>query len=100
MGVHGLTQLPLLCVLLGGALAFGACADRSYQLPTENPSTVATGGYDAGTPPIPPPSSKRGIIVPGDHASGTSRLGPTSSDLDTSTGTTGTRVNPGSSDGH
>ena len=92
-----------ICLLAGAPIALGlllaGCAERTYQLPPEAPSVAAGARPDGGNPP-PPASSRRGIIVPGDPASGTTRLGAEgSTTIETHTGTSGTRVFPGSSDG-
>ena len=86
------------CVLICAALAASACAPRSsYQLPVESPPALAAGTSDAGAALPPPPApARRGVIVPGDPA----QVGTGSSQLETHTGTSGTRVTPGSSDGN
>jgi hypothetical protein len=89
----------LLAVVLGGTIYLGGCAERTYQLPPEAPSVIAADRPDGGNPP-PAAPSRGGIIVPSDPASGTTRLGAEGSGaIETHTGTTGTRVLPGSSDG-
>jgi len=90
----------LMGALLGGLLAGGACAERSYQLPVRSPPNAAAQSPDAGLPP-PPPPSRRGVILPGDPSSGTGQLGAGAGggDIPNQTGTSGTRVTPGSSDG-
>jgi len=86
-------------IALAGAGAMAhACAQRTYQLPPDAPQILAADRPDGGNPPTQPPS-RRGIIVPGDPSSGTTRLGTQSTELETHTGTSGTRVQPGSSDG-
>ena len=90
----------LLGALLGGLLAAGACAQRAYQLPVNSPPAAATRTSDSGNAlPPPPPPSRRGVIVPGDPSSGTGQLGAGAGEGQTRTGTSGTRVTPGSSDG-
>ncbi|HET6146139.1 MAG TPA: hypothetical protein VFH68_01295 [Polyangia bacterium] len=92
---------PLLGALLGGLLAAGACAQRSsYQLPAQSPAAATAGTTDSGNRlPSPPPPSRRGVILPGDPSSGTGQLGAGAGEAQTRTGTSGTRVTPGSSDG-
>jgi hypothetical protein len=86
-------------IVVLGAIYLGGCAQQTYQLPPEAPSVIAADRPDGGNPP-PAAPSRRGIIVPGDPASGTTRLGGEgSSPIETHTGTSGTRVLPGSSDG-
>ncbi len=85
-------------VVLAGAAGVGACAQRTYQLPADAPPVVAADRPDGGRPPR-QPSSRRGIIIPGDPASGTTRLGADGTDIETHTGTNSTRVIPGGSDG-
>ena len=84
----------LAVVVLAAVAGIGACAQRTYQLPPDSPPVVAADRPDGGTPPV-QPSSRKGVIVPGDPASGTTRLGPESSAIETHTGTSGTRVMPG-----
>src|SRR5215471_13865769 len=93
-----LARVRPLVVAVGVASSVVACARQTYQLPAEAPPVVAADRPDGGPPP-PEPSSRRGIILPGDPASGTTRLGPESGDIDTHTGTTGTRLTPGGGDG-
>lgn len=98
---NGPLACALSCGLICGTLAAGACAHRSdYRLPVESSPAVASGQSHGGAAlPPPPPPAKRGVIVPGDPASGTTQLGAGATDLDSHTGTSGTRVTPGSSDG-
>jgi hypothetical protein len=89
----------LLVMAMAGTICLGGCAERTYQLPPEAPSVIAADRPDSGNPPVTAPSG-RGIIVPSDPASGTTRLGAEgSAPIETHTGTTGTRVLPGSADG-
>jgi hypothetical protein len=102
IGKDGLTRsswLSLAALAIAcGASAFAACAQHTYQLPLDAPPVVMSDRPDGGLPPTQPPS-RRGIIVPGDPASGTTRLGTEGSEMETQTGTNGTRVHPGGSDG-
>ena len=97
-----LTLTHLSMVVLAGAVSVGACAQSTYQLPADAPPVVVADRPadrpDGGRPPL-QPSSRRGVIVPGDPASGTTRLGTEGTEIETHTGTAGTRVNPGGSDG-
>jgi hypothetical protein len=93
-----LALVPLVLAIVGGASAFTGCAQHTYQIPPDAPPVVMSDRPDGGSPPTGPPS-RRGIIVPGDPASGTTRLGTEGSEMETQTGTNGTRVHPGGSDG-
>jgi hypothetical protein len=77
-----------------GVLSLGACASSSRQASTEmlnSTNTAPDGGFTT------PPPSKKGVIVPGDISSGTAGLGQGagSGNMESTTGTSGTRVNPG-----
>jgi hypothetical protein len=97
----GLRAPTLAALVLGLAAAVSACAKPSYQLPVQSPPAVASGGSDAGTTlPDPPRPARTGLIVPGDPSSGTGQLGAHSGEIETHTGTRGTRVVPGSNDGN
>jgi len=98
--INELANRPLLGALLIGMLAAGGCAERSYQLPVQSPPAATAEARDGGLPP-PPPPSRRGVILPGDPSSGTGQLGSGAGmgEIPTQTGTSGTRVTPGSSDG-
>jgi hypothetical protein len=90
-----LANRPLVGALLVGMLAAVGCAERSYQLPVQSPPAATAAARDGVLPP-PPPPSRRGVILPGDPASGTGQLGTGSGvgEIPTQTGTSGTRVTP------
>ena len=96
-----MSRIWALGAALCGALPLAACATGApQQTSTDIPSGAPDGGYTMAPPSTPAPS-KKGVIVPGDPSSGTAGLGSGSGSLPSSTGTTGTRINPGggSSDG-
>jgi len=96
-----LTALSLgpLVLALSTTLVGTTCAKPAYQLPVGSPPGASAQAADAGLP-APPPPSRRGVIMPGDPASGTAQLGPNSTGIEPHTGTNGTRVTPGSSEGN
>lgn len=98
MRLIALAAAPL-GLALSAVLIESACAKRSYQLPVQSPPTASAQGPDAGLP-IPPPPSRRGVILPGDPGSGTAQLGPSSAGVEPHSGTSDTRAIPGSSDGN
>jgi hypothetical protein len=79
--------------VLLAALAAGACAGRGDPAP-QTPASAAAEASDGGFVTAPP--ARRGVMVPGDPSSGTAAFGAGAGGLDTTTGTAGTRVNPGS----
>lgn len=81
----------IVCAPLAGALCSDGCAGR--QPVTDRPiatETTPDGGF------VSPAPAQKGVIVPGDPASGTAGIGSGSGRLDTTTGTSGSRVKPGS----
>ena len=94
-----LARIAILGAPLGWALWMGGCAGRSGQQPgTEMPSAATTtpnGSPVTPTPTSTPSPSPKGVIVPGDPSSGTAGLGSGTGKVDTTTGTSGSRVKPG-----
>ena len=72
-----------------GALVFVSCASRSTRRPPQTAATVYSPAD--GGPPVVTPSGK-GVIVPGDKATG--GMVTTPSGATTSTGTNGQAVGP------
>jgi hypothetical protein len=89
---------PALCLAVAGGVAVlaGSCASRPTSEPAATPRAAAVGmGADGGYPI--PQSTAKGVILPGDPASGTGSIG--GGVAPTSTGTAGSRINPGSTSG-
>lgn len=86
----GLLRVLALAAALGGGGCATGGASGGATAASEAPGTRhPDGGF------VTPPSKKKEVMVPGDPASGTTGLGPGAGGLETSTGTAGTRVNPG-----
>jgi hypothetical protein len=81
------SPLSLSAVLALTLVATVACG-ASYDPPPQTPASASGSPADGGLP-IPPASSKKGVIMPGDTGLGASPSGTT-----TSTGTNGAAVGP------
>jgi hypothetical protein len=91
-------DLPLLAlgITLLTVAAPLACRTQASGQPPETPAnaTMTTSSTADGGPPLPPPSSRHGVIVPNDVGMGAGPSGPATNAGSTSGGSANPIVNP------
>jgi hypothetical protein len=89
-------QVLALGIALLTVVAPWACRTQASGQPPETPANAATTTVSTpdGGPPLPPPSSRHGVIVPNDVGMGAGPSGPATNTGSTSGGSANPIVNP------